>query len=195
MHSAFVFQSREKQPFINHFHPPPFSEIFQKSSFPQSRGEPQTASLAPQPEAEPTVYTRSLSLAPATPRSTWGRRKVPRGQGCTRGSVPTCVPQPSWVRELTTRLVLRDANPSRKGDFKTRLGSPCSTVVGAAALHTSIPSFTACLHGESCLQNPQACVLCFLCLRCVYVSRWQLRHLWICSHGSLPAVESFECQI
>ena len=131
-------------------------------------------------------------------------RSVARHQGdnVALRALCQCLLEPSscrsttcCVQELTTRLILRDANPIRKWDFKTGLGSPCSTVVGTDALHTSVSSFTPRLHGESCLQNPQACVLCFLRLCCAYVSRWQLRHLCICSHGSLPAVESFESQI
>lgn len=144
-----------------------------------------------------------------------GHLLLPRPRNASRGSVArrrgdkdalralcqsllepsSCQSTTRCVQELTTGLILRDANPSKKWDFKTGLGSPCSTVVGTDAPHTSVSSFTPRLHRESCLQNPQACVLCFLRLCCAYVSRWQLRHLCIGSHGSLPAVESFESQI
>lgn len=100
------------------------------------------------------------SRGPVTRQQGW--------QGGTQEFVPTHVPEPSscqsttrCVQELRTSLILRDANPIRKGGFTAELGGPCSTVVGRDALHTSASSLTPRLHGESCLPNPQACVLCF----------------------------------
>lgn len=202
VHSAFVFLSREKQPFINNIHPPPFSEVFPKYSFPQSRGKSTNCFISPAARGRTDHLHWVTFSCPSHATLHVGLSQGAGGEGRTQGFVSTCVLEPNscqsathCVRELTTRLTLRDANPIRKGDFKTGLGSPCSTVVSTDALHSSVSSFTPRPHGESCLQNPQACVLCFLRLHCAYVSRWQLRHLCICSHGSLPAVESFVSQI